>query len=98
MKYNKNKYLYASNYRENSIKIPISRLKTMLRPGDRIEAHTSEKMSASYVGYEVTQVAHWGVYAKPTKKFREGEKHRKLPGHYKIKWGHITGVYFAEEE
>jgi hypothetical protein len=57
----------ASTYFENTIKIPFSRLRTMIKKGDIIRGWSGiVRASASYIEYRVTHVDWWGVYAVPT--------------------------------
>lgn len=85
--------LSASSYRENTIKIPHSRLAKIIQPDDSIYGFCKRyPVSADYVEYRVTHVSWWGVYAVPTAKMIKGLGTRYVKGHVKFKWFNITGV------
>lgn len=89
--------LIASSYKEATVEIPYKRLREMLKKGDIIQGWPGCKFSAYYIGYRITQVAWWGVYAVPTDEMiAEYNKHgySNIKKHYKFKWQHITGVKF----
>lgn len=91
--------LIASSYKEATIEIPYSRLIKILKKGDIIQGWPGCKVSASYIGYRITQVAWWGVYAVPTDEMiAEYNKlgYSNIKKHYKFKWQHITGVKFSK--
>lgn len=92
--------LISNSYKEATIEIPYKRLREMLKKGDIIQGYPGCKLSASYVGYRVTQVAWWGVFAVPTDEMLENYRchfdfTNKIKKHYKFKWKHITGVRFV---
>lgn len=96
-------YISASLYRENTIEIPYSRLKTFLKKGDYIFGHCGKvNMSAYYAYFTVTHVAWWGVYAVCSDEFKKNYWHNgvkdKYKGHHKFKWENINGVLFKEGE
>lgn len=94
----KRDYLVASMYRGNTIKIPYSRLVQILLPKDIIYGSCTQiPVSSDCVEYQVTHVAWWGVYAKPTQRMLDGLRTIYIPkhkGHIKFKWQNITGVDF----
>lgn len=97
--------IYASTYKEATISIPNSRLHNILKPGDSIDGRCSKiGISANFVGYRVTHVDHWGVYAVPTDRMLIGLKDNftqafidKCKGHHKFKWCNITGMQLQDE-
>ena len=104
---NKNNYLSASTYHEQTIQIPHRRLAVMLQPGDVIRGWCYRvRMSATDIEYRVTAVHHWGVMAVLTTKAIAaiGKTHSKehmtknnhFRGHIKFKWCHISGAIFRD--
>lgn len=83
-------------YREATIVIPYTRLRNMIRKGDVIQGVFACRISGEYVGYTVTHVDWWGVYAVPSDEMLQ--HYRTLPKrkHYKFKWQNIQGISFIE--
>jgi hypothetical protein len=75
----------------------------MVKKGDIIRSLEGVKLGASYVGYKVTHVDWWGVYAVPAVDMLAGMACdfnagyvRKCMRHFKFKWQNITGIIFNE--
>lgn len=95
--------IYVNSYGDHTISIPFSRLREFLKPGDIVKAFLPKFPQSYYkIGYKVTQVNHWGVFAVCTDEMAEWaeiNKHdsmKSMRGHHKIKWCHIDGVIFQE--
>lgn len=90
--------LVSCGYKEATISIPYIRLRKILEKGDIIDGHFACNTSAWYVGYRITHIAWWGVYAVPTDEMLahySEDFRKKIKKHYKFKWENITGVKFC---
>lgn len=86
--------IVAGAYREGAITIPYTRLREMIRKNDIIQGMYACLISGPHVGYKVTHVDWWGVYAVPTDEMLQYYPHTKRR-HYKFKWQNIQGICFT---